>query len=201
MLAPDSPLGERVWFLRKFLRDPKQVASVWPSSHWLAAALVRDIVVPEGGAILEFGPGTGPVTRAIDDLLRGQRFAHYLGIERDPEFVALLRKRFPDFEFCNADVASLGKLLEGRHDIDPVAAVCGLPLVSMPVDVVDDLLRTVADLLPNGGVFRTFSYVHTMMNPASWSLRRRMRAIFRRFRVHGPVIRNMPPALVFEGAM
>jgi phospholipid N-methyltransferase len=125
----------------------------------------------------------------------------YLGVDRDPEFVALLRARFPGLEFAVGDVAQLADLLAARPSLRPSAFVCGLPLVAMPAPVVDALLGTAAARLPAGGVFRTFSYVHTMLNPASWRLRRRMRATFREFAVRGPVVRNAPPALVFEGRM
>lgn len=195
------PVAEGFWFLRKFLREPAHVASFWPSSRWLAAAMVRELQLPPGHAVLEFGPGTGPFTGAIDRRLRELPGRGYLGIERDPEFAALLRRRFPHLEFCTSDVATLTALLTERPALRPGAVICGLPLVAMPVGVVDGLLRTAAALLPPGGFFRTFSYVHTMVNPASWNLRRRMRGFFREFTVHGPVVRNVPPALVFEGRM
>ena len=159
--------------------------------------MLRDLDVEPGQAVLEFGPGTGPFTQAIDE--RFGEGIDYLGIERDPEFAELLRQRFPRREICTADVADLDALLAQRTRLRPAAVVCGLPLVSMPEDVVDALLRQVAQRLPAGGSFRTFSYVHTMVNPASWSLRRRMREIFTDFTVRGPVWRNAPPALIFEG--
>ncbi len=195
------PVAEGFWFLRKFLREPAHVASFWPSSRWLAAAMVRDLQLPRGHAVLEFGPGTGPFTSAIERRLRELPDRGYLGIERDPEFTALLRARFPQLEFCVSDVARLPDLLAERPALRPGAVICGLPLVAMPVDVVDRLLGTAAARLPPGGFFRTFSYVHTMVNPASWDLRERMRRIFRAFTVRGPIVRNVPPALVFEGRM
>ncbi|MBL8748241.1 MAG: methyltransferase [Planctomycetes bacterium] len=201
MVTAQSPSAERLWFLRKFLREPTHIAALSPSSRWLAAAMVRDLAIRPGGAILEFGPGTGPFTAAIAEHLRAVPGSRYLGIERDPEFAVFLRRRFPQLEFRNDDVVRLGAILAGMPDLHPAAVVCGLPLVSMPVPVVDELLRRVAAVLPPGGVFRTFSYVHTMLNPSSWALRRRMRRIFRSFCVRGPVFRNAPPALIFEGAM
>lgn len=199
MVAAQSPIGERLWFLRKFLREPAHVAALWPSSRWLAAEMVRDLSLCPGDTVLEFGPGTGAFTAAIADRLRQVPGAGYLGIERDAEFVDLLARRFPAFEFCNEDVARLDAILAARPALRPAAVVCGLPLVSMPSSVVDDLLRCVAASLRRGGVFRTFSYVHTMANPASWALRRRMRGFFPSFAVRGPIVRNAPPALVFEG--
>jgi phospholipid N-methyltransferase len=186
-------------FLRKFVRDPGNVASVWPSSRRLASAMVRGIELPPHAVVIELGPGTGPFTDVIAELWLARGDVRYLGIDRDPEFVALLRARHPRLDFAHASAFDLPQLLSERR-IDRVDAVlCGLPLVSMPTADVDQLLHTVRQRLRPGGAFRTFSYVHTMANPASWSLRRRMRAIFPRFTVRGPVLRNVPPALVFAG--
>lgn len=194
-----SPVADGIRFLGKFLRSPREVASLWPSSRWLARAMVRDLDLGPGEAVLEFGPGTGPFTRAIHDAMRGRVDVAYLGIERDPEFAHLLRERFPGIDVCTGDVADLEAMLAQRPHLRPGAVVCGLPLVAMDPPMVDGLLRTIATRLPRGGFFRTFSYLHTMANPASWSLRRRMRGIFREFAVHGPCLRNLPPALIFEG--
>jgi hypothetical protein len=62
------------------------------------------------------------------------------------------------------------------------------------------LLAVVHDALRPGGTFRTFSYVHTMANPASWRLRRVLRRTFAASAVRGPVRRSVPPALVFAAA-
>lgn len=193
--ASQGELGR--WFLRKFLRSPGSVASFWPSSRHLADAMLRGVELPEGSAVLEFGPGTGPFTDAIAARLTPQH--HYLGIDRDPDFVALLRVRHPRLEVAAADVFELPRLLADRPHLRPAAVICGLPLVAMPKPEVDGLLETVRDLLPAGGTFRTFSYLHTVVNPNQWSLKQRMRRIFPKFTVHGPVLRNLPPAFVFEG--
>lgn len=193
--ASQAELGR--WFLRKFLRSPGSVASFWPSSRHLAAAMLRDLELPEGGAVLEFGTGTGPFTDAIAARLSATH--GYLGIDRDADFVALLRARHPQLEVVAEDVFELPRLLAERPQLRPAAVICGLPLVAMPKPAVDALLETVRDVLPTGGVFRTFSYLHTTVNPNQWSLRRRMRRIFPKFTVRGPVLRNLPPAWVFEG--
>ena len=185
-------------FLRKFLRDPGGVASVWPSSRHLARAMLAGVRLRAGDAVVELGPGTGPFTDRIVSLLGEAEHTAYLGVDLDEEFVSLLQRRHPGIEFVVADAGRLGELLAARPQLRPVAFVSGLPLVSMDRDLVQGLLRTVHDALPKGGVFRTFSYAHTMVNPASWWLRGLLRAMFAEFRVRGPVWRNVPPALVFD---
>ena len=150
-----------------------------------------------GEAIVELGPGTGPFTDRIVERLQQVPGSGYLGIDRDPDFVGFLRERHPQLEFVLADAGTLGEQLRARPALRPVAVVSGLPLVAMPPAVVDALLDAVQAALPPGGQFRTFSYLHTMANPASWRLRRLLRARFRSFEVRGPVLCNLPPAWVF----
>jgi hypothetical protein len=77
----------------------------------------------------------------------------------------------------------------------PVAVLRGLPLVAMPPEVVDELLRDTGDLLAEGGVFRTFSVLlRAHHGQPRRRLRERMRRCFPHFRVRGPICRNLPPA-------
>lgn len=187
------------WFLRKFLREPRAVASVWPSSRWLCRAMLDGLVLAPGEGVVELGPGTGAFTRGIEQLLRSVPAAGYLGIDRDGDFVAHLRQQFPQREFVQASAFDLPELLRERPQLRVRAVLSGLPLVSMPKAQVDELLRFVAAMLPPGGEFRTFSYVHTMASRSSWWLRGLMKRHFAHFRVDGPIWRNVPPALVFVG--
>ena len=194
--ATASERGLGRLFLRKFLRDPKDVASVWPSSRWLARAMLRDVVLPTGGGVVELGPGTGAFTAPILELLASAGGGGYLGIERDAEFCDLMRRRFPRVEFAWADAATLATQLAARPGLQPFAVVSGLPLVAMPKPMVAELVRTAHAAVPVGGWFCTFSYQHSLVNPAQWWLRRLLRTTFGRLEVR-PVLRNVPPALVF----
>lgn len=187
------------YFLRKFLRDPKRIASVWPSSRWLAEAMLDGLEFRPGDGVVELGPGTGPFTDLVMERLRGLPGVQYLGVDRDGDFCKLLRERHPSGEFVQADAFDLPALLAARPSFRPVAVLSGLPLVSMPRQGVGALIEAIARDLTPGGQFRTFSYWHSILNPAQWWLRRHMRATFARFSVIGPVLRNVPPAVVFAG--
>jgi phospholipid N-methyltransferase len=194
MATVERGLGR--FFLRKFLRDPKDVASVWPSSRWLARAMLRGIALPAGYGVVELGPGTGAFTVPILELVNRTPGGGYLGIDRDAEFCDLLRRRFPRHEFAWADAATLATQLAARPALHPAAVISGLPLVAMPKPMVTDLVRAAHAALPTGGWFCTFSYQHSLVNPAQWWLRRLLRTTFARLEVR-PVLRNVPPALVF----
>jgi len=82
-LAEPGRRGARRAFLAAALRKPGRFGAVAPSSPSLAAAIAS--VVPTVGTpvVVELGPGTGPVTTAIDArLLPGAR---HLAVELDTD--------------------------------------------------------------------------------------------------------------------
>ena len=87
-------MRDGIGFFGTFLRNPTAVGAVLPSSRYLSRALVGDLShLGEGELVVEYGPGTGPMTAVIRDRLPpGVR---YLGIELQSSFCQLLAKRFP----------------------------------------------------------------------------------------------------------
>jgi len=88
-LQPDH----RFAFLQGFLKSPKQVGSIIPSSRFLERRIVRAAEIANASLVVELGPGTGGTTRALLRALSPK--ARLLAIEIDPRFVELLRRR-PD---------------------------------------------------------------------------------------------------------
>ena len=85
-----------------------------------------------------------------------------------------------------------------RPGLRPFAVVSGLPLVAMPRPLVTAMVDDIVRLLPPGGHFRTFTYLHSIVNPSQWWLRGLLSERFAHFRLQGPVVRNLPPALIFS---
>src|SRR5579863_883860 len=85
--------GDGETFLRRFLDDPKRTGAVAPSSPFLAREMARAVDPQTPGLIVELGPGTGPVTKAL--IARGVRRENLLLVEFDPYFCNLLTERFP----------------------------------------------------------------------------------------------------------
>lgn len=185
-------------FLHAAVRNPAAVGAIAPSSAVLAAAMIADIDLPEGHAVLELGPGTGPITRAIAHRLKDP--GAYLGIDRDPKFVALLSERFPGLRFVQG---SAERSLEHLKDagLEKVAAVIsGIPFASLPPVVQDGIIASLEHLLGQGAVFRTFQYVHAWPLPTAVRFRKRMTDRFGPPRISRPVLRNIPPAFVLSWA-
>ncbi len=189
-----APLRDSMQFLGTFVRNPRTVGAVLPSSRQLARALAADLPVSEGGLVLEYGPGTGPVTQAIVEALPAG--AHYLGIERDAGFCARLRQRFPALAFHHGSVEHVEEIVAAHHRGQPAAIVSGLPFASLPVQVQQAVVGGTAAVLADGGEFRTFQYVHAYGLPAAVRFRRAMAERFSGFRRSRAILANVPPAFV-----
>ena len=174
-------------FLGKFCRHGTKIASVVPSSPWLARATLKDIDWDHARVVVELGAGTGPITRVIAQLV--QPVTQVIVLERDPDFARLLRKRFahlPRFEVVEGDVRDLASILHARG-IDRVdVVVSGLPVPSFSKSLQIDLFRVVGSVLVEGGKF-------TQITEIPWVYQ----SFYRRFFADVQFVfepRNFPPA-------
>jgi len=177
-------------FLGKFLRHGTAIASLAPSSHWLARATARNIDWSRPQTVVELGAGTGPLTRELVERAGGR--GRLLIIERDPDFLRLLRERFdglPNLELIDGDVRDLAALLADRG-VDRVDhIVSGLPVPSFSKALQISLIRDVRALLKPEG---TFNQITEM----PWIYQRFYRRFFDDVKfVFEP--RNLPPAGVY----
>jgi len=156
-------LRERLTFLSQLRADFVHTGAIQPSSRFLAAAMTQPLRdASDGGArILEIGPGTGPVTRAIagsmgehDELECyeiNSDFAQFLReiIQEDPLFSAV-RDRI---RVHNAPAQTL----EPGGGFDFV--VCSAPLNNFDAGTIEEIFRTSFAAMRPGGTFTFFGYV------------------------------------------
>ena len=58
-------LKEGELFFRQWLRSPKSMGSVIPSSRFLAQAVAREVAWKPGQFVVELGGGTGAITEGL----------------------------------------------------------------------------------------------------------------------------------------
>lgn len=107
---------------------------------------------PHTGRVVEFGPGTGSLTRAILDA--GVPPGNLTLFELDPHFAAHLRAAFPHttLHLTGADTAV-------EHVKPGVGAVVsGLPLLSMPDEVCHAIVVAAFKILSPGAPLIQFTY-------------------------------------------
>ena len=150
-----SPPGSEPNFLLRFLDDPRRTGAVAPSSPFLAREMARAVDPRKPGLIVELGPGTGPVTKAL--LARGAPRERLVLVEFDPQFCKALAMRFPKVRVVRGDAYDLKRTLEDLGQ--PVAAVVSsLPLLNEPPTRRLKLLEDAFALMGPGGVFVQFTY-------------------------------------------
>ena len=192
-------VADHLKFFAAFVKSPKHVGAIAPSSDALAKAMVQDIALDREQTVVEFGPGTGSFTKALQ-----KRFAHenadakYLGIERDEGFVKILRKRFPDMDFVHGSAEHM-PVYHKQIELPPVGTVVsGLPFASLPITVQDSITDMLSSTLSGGTMFRTFQYVHAYGLPAAVRFRKRMKDLGLQLESRRVILCNLPPAFVLS---
>ena len=187
-------IGEHLMFLGKFLRNPRHVGSVTPSSRALAREMARAVPVSPSAVVVELGPGTGALTsQVIDVLAPGERF---LAIDIDKEFCANLRGRWPKLDCECGSAADLPAMIAARAWPGVDHVLSGLPFASLPAAISRAILAAVGQSLVKGGTFTTFQYVHAYATPPAVKFRKEMDAAFGPMISRSLVVKNFPPAYV-----
>ena len=106
-------------FFRQWLRSPKSMGAVIPSSRALARAVSQEIAWRPGQVIVELGAGTGAISQGLID--SGLPPEALMMIELDRPLFEYLRERFPKVRVINGDATRLVDILRqqgvgrGRH--------------------------------------------------------------------------------------
>jgi len=180
--------------LGRFVRSPRTVGAVAPSSRALAVELVRDLECVGPTTVVELGPGTGAVTRVIAERLGPESRA--LAIDVDPAFVAGVTRTCPQVEAVCASAADLEGLLRDRGMFPADHIVSGLPFASLPASVTSAILDAVVASLRPGGTFTTFQYLNGYPTPLAMSFRQSLTDRMGAGPQRRVVWKNFPPAFV-----
>jgi phosphatidylethanolamine/phosphatidyl-N-methylethanolamine N-methyltransferase len=147
-----SEMKDRLVFLRGFLKHPRQVGSVIPSSRFLERRIAQLAAVSTAATVVELGPGTGGTTRA---LLRAMRpDAKLLAIEINTEFHPFL-KRIDDTRLTvHAGGAEQLREALARYGLPaPDAVISGIPFSTMSPKLARHIMESLSEALAPGGRF------------------------------------------------
>lgn len=143
-----------VLFAREILSRPREIGAACPSSPILGKAMAKALPLPIKGMVIELGAGTGTITAAL--LARGIPPNKLLILERSPNLVKHLRRKFPQLTIIEGDAALLSSYLPQQTSV--MAIVSGLPLRSLPAPLVKDIINQINQLLSGDGVLIQFTY-------------------------------------------
>lgn len=190
---PHSTLREdnALDFFRGFLKSPKEVGSVIPSSRFLEKRIVRSAELDQARLIVELGPGTGGTTRALLRRLRPD--AKLLAIEINPRFATLLKRDIQDDRLIVHE-GSADQIPEAlaTYGLDaPDVILSGIPFSTMPRALGLQILASANESLAPGGRFVAYQFRDVVKVLG--------REVFGREHVEREVL-NVPPMRVYRWA-
>ena len=136
------------------------MGAIAPSAPSLARAMARVARANGGGEpqdlMVELGPGTGSVTRAL--VAAGVPEERLVLVERDRHFHAWLEGHFPKATVLHSDARKLDELLPNGRSGRVATVVSSLPLNSLPKCERDEIVRAALRVLSDDGCLVQYSY-------------------------------------------
>jgi phospholipid N-methyltransferase len=154
--APDA--SAKLLFLRQFLRHPRMVGSVIPTSRSAVRALLRPVDWSTVRCAVEYGPGTGVFTRAL--LERLEPGARLVAIDPNPLFITHLRRTITDERLIcvEGSAADVEQILADRGIDAADRIISGLPFSTLPPALADEIVAATRRALRPGGAFLVYQY-------------------------------------------
>lgn len=163
--------NENWTFFQAFLKSPRVVASVIPSSPFLVRRIVKAADPAAANVVVELGAGTGGTTRAMLKSMGPQ--AKMLVIERTAEFIDTLDNiDDPRLEVVHGCASTVVEELARRGLGAADVVISGIPFSTMPPALAQEIVVAVQDALAPGGRFvayqftdRVAEYARPVMGP------------------------------------
>lgn len=143
-------------FFQQWLRRPKEMGSITPSSRYFARAIARNVSLTDDQVLLELGAGTGSVTRHL--INAGIPAKQIVSVELDPAFQPMLNKIHPDLRVFEGDCTKIDEILAANQIENVGTIVCGIPMVTAPIEFQRTLFGKCFELLPEDGFILQLSY-------------------------------------------
>jgi len=187
-------------FVFEALADFHMVAAVTPSSRFLADAMLEPLPLARTRVAVEFGAGTGVMTRALLEQLPPD--ATLLVFELNRRFFNYLQRTIcdPRVILINSSVEHVGAELHRRGLQQVDAVVSSIGLAFMPERQRHALFQQLAPFLHQRSVLTQYQYIHGMQFVEGRFCRFDLRTLLSRYftSIESRIVwRNLPPAFVF----
>ena len=145
-------------FLRGFIKHPKMVGSIIPSSRILINRMLDPVDWESTRLVVEYGPGVGTFTRPILDQLGPD--ATLVTVDTNPDFTSFLRHSIDDPRLVavTGSAADVEKILEERALGKADYVLSGLPFSTLPPGVGEKIAEATAKVLRPGGAFLIYQF-------------------------------------------
>ncbi len=135
-------------FFKGWIDKPKAVGSIIPTSSVTAKRMASVVNTKSGLPVLEVGPGTGVITKAI--LKHGVKPTDLYAVEYSHDFVVHLKRNYPGVNVIEGDAFDLDKALGAKAGLTFDSVVSGVPLLNFPVAARVKYVESLLDRIPQG---------------------------------------------------
>ena len=181
--------GRKRNFFLEFLKNPREIGSIIPSSPFLAKAMIKEIDFTKAKAIVEFGPGDGCITKPL--LTRMSAQTDLFAFEVNERFCDMLHpqvEKHPNLHLFNQSAEDVKAVLRARGIEYANYIVSGLPMVILPPELRERIWQASLKILKPGGLYFQYHY--------STALQSEYKRLFDSVEIK-LVPLNIPPAYVF----
>ena len=156
--AAHRTVSPRMQFLRGFLKHPKMVGSIIPTSRTVIEKMLGPVDWENTKLFVEYGPGVGTFTRPILEQLASD--ATLLTIDTNAEFTKFLRESIDDERLVavTGSAADVQKILADRGFAHADYVLSGLPFSTLPPGVGDAIGKATAQVIRPGGAFLVYQF-------------------------------------------
>jgi len=184
-----SSPNQALLFARNFLRYPKVLGSVVPSSPFLVDEVLRHVDWDAVRVIVEYGPGVGTITGEV--LRRMGPDARLIAIELNTDFVEFLTAKYrdPRLRVVRGSALDVDAVLAGQGFTHADVVVSGIPFSTMDAALRKEILGKTASALGPAGRFLVYQFTRALLP----HLRQHFRHVREEF-----VPLNILPARVYD---
>ena len=181
-------MRDSLLLLSNFIKNPKEVGAVAPSSKFLAREIVKHIEFETSKNIVELGPGLGAFTKLI--LKKANPNTRLFCFEVNKKFCSYLKKNIADrrLVILNAGAETIRSNLKKFNIKEADCIVSGLPFRNFTIAKKSKIIEHVKNSLSDKGRFILFQYTNGLIN----LLNSYFNKVERKF-----VPLNIPPAFVY----
>jgi phosphatidylethanolamine/phosphatidyl-N-methylethanolamine N-methyltransferase len=190
------PRGTYLTFLWEYCRNFREIGSILPDSTACLNSLLKHVPFESADLIIEFGAGSGTVTREI--ILRKRRETVFISFEKNHTFCKRLLNDLgrENVYFSHADVFDSVKALAARMSNPDGRVDCIISTLPCSCLDFEALVKNVVlPLLKQGGSFIQYMHVVSLLKGFRLKplLQKHFNLIDLRF-----VLFNLPPVLIYS---
>ena len=150
-------------FSRNFIKHPKMLGSLIPSSRFLVNRLLDQVDWSRAGTIVEYGPGVGTFTGEI--LRRLGPGGSVVAIDTNRDFARYLARTLRDdrLHVIEGSAADAEARLRERGLDRADYVISGIPYSTMDPELRERILRTTHDLLQPDGAFLVYQFTRAVL--------------------------------------